>query len=62
MEKREEREKKVNASPRWSRPQTDARTKTVIFASAARRKRTLADIKIRGAAGDALRETKNYWT
>jgi hypothetical protein len=53
----EGKKEEKNASPRWSRPQTqtDARTKTVIFASAARRKRTLADIKMRRAAGDALR-------
>jgi hypothetical protein len=45
MEKREKKEK--NASPRWSRhqTQTDARIKTDILASA--RKRTVADIKMR---------------
>jgi hypothetical protein len=49
---REEKKQEKNASPRWSQPQTqtDAQIKTDILTSAARRKRTRADNKIRRAA------------
>jgi hypothetical protein len=51
-----EEEKKQNTSPRWSQPrtQTEARTKTDILPSAARRKRTRADNKMDRVAEDAL--------
>jgi hypothetical protein len=45
-----------NASGRWRHPrvQTDAWTKTVFFASAARRKQTHVDTDLRRPVGDAL--------
>jgi hypothetical protein len=52
--------KRGNASRRWSHPkvQTDARTKTVSLASAARRKRTFRTSEMRRAARDALSKWK----